>query len=453
MTDYLALAQSVVQAAAAKKVEVEAYLTHDTETLIKVRAGEVAQLSQSSARGLGVRIIEDGRTGYAYTSDFSDEGIERTWRTARELASVATPDPFRALPELQTVPDGDLGIWDERLAQVPTADKIAFLKRTEQAALDADPRVIMSDFCTYADAISHVYLANSRGFAGQYGRTAAFAYLMAIARGEDGGMVNAFGLGSSNFFDELDADAIGREAGEKAVSILGGEPVDTQVASVVLDHFVGAEILEALALALSAKSWQRKRSFLLDRMGQSVASDMVTLMDNGRMSRGMASAPFDGEGVPTSATRLVDEGVLQNLLYDTYSARKDGKQSTGNAQRQSHRALPALGPSNFYLQPGHETRESIIAGIERGLYVISIMQTGGIDPITGDCSMGANGLWIEHGKIVGPVGGVTIATTLDGFMQNISAVGSDLRFLPMFGGIGVPTLRVDNVTIGGASQG
>ena len=450
MTDYMALAESVVRAASAPGIEVEAYITHDTETELKVRLGEVDQLSQASARGLGVRVIEDGRTGYAYTSDFSDEGVERTWRTARDLARVATPDPNRGLPEPQPAPPADLGIWDERMESVPVADKIAFLKRVEQAALDSDPRVIMTDFCSYGDAVAHVYLANSRGFSGQYGRTMAYSFLMGVARGEDGGMTNAFGMGASNFFDELDAEAIGREAGLKAASILGGKPVETQTASIVLDHEVGAQILAALAGALVADSWQRKRSFLLDRMGQTVGSDMVTVLDDGRLPRGLASAPFDAEGVPTSATRLIDEGVLQNLMYDTYAARKDGKASTGNAQRSGHRSMPALGPTNFYLQPGFRSREEIIAGVERGLYVISVMQTGGIDPVTGDCSMGANGLWIEKGKIVGPVGGVTIATTLDGFMQNITQVGSDLRFVPMFGNIGVPTLRVDNVMIGGA---
>lgn len=447
--DYLALAQAVVQRAAADGIEAEAYITHDTETQIKVSRGAVEQLAQSATRGIGVRVIDHGRMGYAYTSDFSDDGIEQTWRTARELAQIATPDEHRALPDPRPIPDEDLEIWDATLESLPTEAKIDALRQVERATLDYDPRVILAEFCNYQDAISHVYLANSRGFAGQYRRTLALAYDMAIARGDDGGMVNAFGFGASNFFDELNPQAIGRESAEKAISILGGQPVPTQTAPVILDHFVSAQILGALAQALSAESWQKKRSFLLDRLGQQVGSDMVTLLDNGRMKRGMASAPFDAEGVPTAATRLIDEGILQNLIYDSYTARKVGAQSTGNAQRSGHRSLPMLGPSNFYMQPGQQSRDEIIAGVERGLYVISVMQTGGIDPVTGDCSMSANGLWIEHGRIVGPVGGVTIATTLEGFLNNITAVGSDLRIVPAFGAIGVPTLRVDNVTIGG----
>jgi PmbA protein len=450
MTNYLEHAREVVRRAA-NGVEAEVIITRGSETQIRVSGGEVEQLSQSGARGMGVRIIDGGRTGYAYTSNFSDNSVEETWRTAVELAKVATPDPHRALPDPRPIPNEDLEIWDEKLADVPTQDKIAFLQRVERAALDYDPRVIVTQWCTYQDSIEHMHLANSRGFAGEFGRTVAASFVIGIARGEDGVMTNAFGLGVSNYFDDLDPEAIGREAGERAVSLLGGQPVPTQVGTVVLDPIVGAEVLTALASSLSAEAWQKQRSFLLDRMGQQVGSDMVTLMDNGRMKRGLASAPFDGEGVPTAATRLIDEGVLQNLIYDSYSASKAGVTSTGNAQRGGHRSVPSLGPSNFYMQPGSLSRDEIIAGVEKGLYVISVMQTGGIDPVTGDCSMGANGLWIENGRIVGPVGGVTIATTLNNFLMNITQVGSDLRMIPFFGNIGVPTLRVDNVTIGGTN--
>jgi PmbA protein len=452
MTQYLELAKEIASKAANNGVEVEILITEDTETHIRVSAGEVEQLLQSGSRGMGVRAIDDGRMGYAYTSDFSADSIEQTWRTALELAKVATPDEYRRLPDPQPIPAEDLQIWDADLPKLATDNKIALAKTQEKVALEYDKRIVMSQWCTYEDNIHHVYLANSRGFAGEYGRTVAAGYLMAVARGEGNDTAMAFGLGVSNFFRDLDPQAIGREAGEKAISTLGGKPVPTQTASVVLDPVVAGEVLAALAGALSAEAWQKKRSFLMDKLGKQVGNDIVTLMDNGRLPRGLASAPFDGEGVPTSATRLIDEGVLQNLIYDSYTARKAGVNSTGNAQRMGgHRTLPRLGPSNFYMQPGHLSQDEIIAGVENGLFVLNIMQTGGIDPITGDCSMGATGLWIENGKIVGPVNNVTIATTLDDFLMNITQVGSDMRMIPFFGTIGVPTLRVDNVTIGGTN--
>jgi PmbA protein len=244
----------------------------------------------------------------------------------------------------------------------------------------------------------------------------------------------------------------GCHASKKELCMLGGKPVPTNKTTVVIDHEVGAQILGAIAGELTADAWQLKRSFLLDRMGETVGSSMVTLMDNGRLKGGLASAPFDAEGVPTKATRLVDEGVLQNLMYDSYTAAKEDKVSTGNAQRNGHRGMPGLAASNFYMQAGTKSPEEIIKGVESGFYVLSVMQTGGINPINGDCSMSANGLWIENGELKQPVGGVTIATSLDDFLMNVSEVGNDMQQVPFGSVVGVPTLRIDNVTVGGVEQ-
>ncbi len=448
MTDYLELAKSVVGQVSVDDVEAEVIIIESKNTQAKVRNGEIDQLSTSGSIGMGVRVIDNGRTGYAYTSDLSDEGITKTWKAAKSLSAVATEDEYRRLPDPQPVSDEDLEIFDPTFNDVTTAEKLEFLKQVEQAALDYDEKIALTDFCQYGDEMSHTYLVNSKGFAGSYGSTVAFAYLDAVARDEDG-QVSATGLGVGVSFKDLDAVAIGQQAGRKALSLLGGKPIKTQKAPVVLDPLVGGQILGAISAALSAEAWQRKRSFLLDRMNQEVGSSMVTLMDNGRLKGGLASAPFDAEGVPTQATRLIDEGILQNLIYDSYSAAKAGTVSTGNATRNGHRGLPGLGASNFYMQPGHKSADEIIKGLDNGLYVLSVMQTGGVDPVTGDCSMSANGLWIENGEIKQAVGGVTIATTLDDFLMNISEVGNDLVQLPFMGSIGVPTLRVDNVMIGG----
>jgi PmbA protein len=452
MTDYLELAQDVVRRASARGVEAEAIVVDEQETKIRVDRGQVEQLAQAGSKGLGVRVIDGGRVGYAYTSDLSPSSLEETWQAAVALARVATPDRHRALPDPQTIPDQDLQIWDPDLPGIPTEEKIAFAKQVEEAALASDPRLVMTNRCTYQDAISHVYLANSRGFAGAYARTTAVSFVIGIGR-DEGGQTMGVGINASSFYRDLDPQAIGQEAGQKATQILGGTPVETQVATVILDPMVTANILGAISRALTAEAMQRGRSFLTGRMGQEVGCDKVSLLDNGRLKRGLASAPFDGEGVPTSATRLIDEGVLQNVIHDSYTARREGVTSTGNAQRGSHRSLPTLGPSNFYLQPGTQTHDEIIASVERGLYVTRVMQVGGIDPINGDCSMGASGLWIENGQLARPVTGVTVATTLPDLLQNVAAVGSDLRVVPFAGAIGAPTIRVDGVTIGGRARG
>jgi PmbA protein len=462
MTDYLATAQAIVARASAAlpQLEIEALIMQDSETSILVQNGSVEKLSQSGGRGLGVRAIlrdeRGARVGYAYTSDLSDASMDETWRMAAALAEVATPDPQRGLPDPKPISTDDLEIHDPTFETLPIERKIDLVKGVESAAMGSDARILTTQNCEYQDAVVDVYLANSRGFAGSYRRTFAAAYTVAVARGEDGGMTSGMGLGVSNYFADLDAGRIGREAAENALRILSGDSMPTGRATVVFAPFVAAEILVYLAFALSAQAMQRGRSFLAGKIGQDIGSDKVTLLDNGRMKRGLASAPFDGEGVPTSATKLVDEGILQRVIYDTYTARRAAAEgaaevgSTGNAGRQSYRAQPTLSPSNFYLQPGDQTPESIIAGVESGLYVTNIMQTGGINPVTGDCSMGANGMLIENGVLTRPISGVTVATTLDELLRNITAVGSDLRFIPFSGAIGAPTIRVDNVMIGGA---
>lgn len=449
MSQYLELARRVAAQAAEGGAEAEVIITRDKQTSLRVSAGEIEQLSQSGSSGMGVRVIKNGQMGYAHTADLSDESVTATWRAAVELAEVSTADEYRRLPEPQPVPDEDLQIWDPDLADVPMTDKIEKLRQAEAAALASSPRVFATNFCLYADRSGTTHMATSKGFAGEYGKTIAYIVLSPVAR-DKSGMTNAFAMDVQTRFADLDAAALGKRAGLKVASMLGGKPVPTQQGTVIFDHIVGAQIIAAIAQALTASAMQRQRSFLLDRMGQTVANDRVTLLDNGRLPGGIGTVPFDGEGVPTSATRLVDEGVLQAVIYDSYSAARDGVPSTGNAQRDGHTSLPTLGPSNFYLQPGHKSRAEIIAGVEKGLYVLSAMQTGGIDPITGDCSMGVNGLWIENGDIVGPVSGVTVATTLQDLLMNITEVGDDLRMMPMFGNIGVPTIRVDNVTIGGS---
>jgi PmbA protein len=447
--DYLQLVQDTANRASAGGAEAESIVIISQQSQIQVDQGQVEKLSQAGSKGLGVRIIHGGRMGYAFTSDFAPDAIEDTWRGALSLAKAADPDPHRALPERRPIDDEDLEIYDPSLAETPMEAKVELALQVEQAALAADPRVVLTNRGTYLDGISSVYLANSSGFAGCYDSTFAAAYIIGIGR-DAGGQTMGMGLGASVYLADLDPHAVGTEAGQNAARILGGAPVPTQEATAILDPLATAQLVGNLAQALTAQAMQRGRSFLIDRVGQEIASDMVSLLDNGRLTRGMASSPFDAEGMPTSATRLIDEGVLQAVLHDSYTARVDGQaESTGNASRSSHRTPPSLAPSNFYLQPGQLAPEEIIAGVERGLYVTNTMNVGGINPVSGDYSVGASGLWIENGQLTRPVTEVTVALHLNDLLKNITAVGNDLRFVPFGGVIGAPTIRVDGATIAG----
>jgi PmbA protein len=300
----------------------------------------------------------------------------------------------------------------------------------------------------YLDGVGDVFLATSRGFSGSYKRSYAGGIVMALAAdGEERAM--AMGVDIANSIRKLDAQKIGGEAGRRAARLLGGKPVPTQEATVVYSPYAANAVIGALSQALTAEAMQKNRSFLRGKMGQDVAADVVTLLDNGRFPGNLATRPFDDEGVPSGATRLIDEGVLQAVLYDTYTAGKEGTMSTGNATRASHRQPPQLAPSNFYLQPGNMSPEDVIGAVQEGLYVANTMNTHSINPVSGDYSVSAQGFWIKDGKLTDPVNEVTIAIPLDRLLMNVKAVANDLLFLPGMGAIGAPTFRVDGVMIGG----
>jgi PmbA protein len=446
--NYMEIAKSVVQESATGGVEVEAYIAVGSETNIQVRNGVVEKLSYAGSKGLGVRVIRNGQMGYAYTSDFSDASRAKTIATALTLAEIADADEHRRLPEPQPISDENLAIYDPSMHQVDPETKVAFQKAVETAAFAYDERVKVSIMNSYIDNISEVYLANSKGFAGTYNSTFAGAYIMVMAVDEND-RATGFGLQIGRALNDINAEAVGREAAEQAVKLLGGKPVPTQTATVVYHPVAATALLGAISQALTAQAMQRNRSFLQGKLGQTVAADVVTLLDNGRLPGGLATRPFDDEGNPTSATRLIDEGVFQAVIHDAYTADKDGTNSTGNAMRGSHRSAPSLAPSNFYIQPGPDSAAAVIAGVEKGLYVVNTMNTHSINPVSGDYSVSAQGFWIENGKLTHPVNNVTIALPLGEILKNVKAVGNDLTFLPFAGAIGSPTIRVDGVMIGG----
>lgn len=447
--DYLEIAHNAVKRAVAAGYEAEAYIATGQHTEIQVDKGVVEKLSYAGSKGIGMRVLQGGRMGYAYTSDFSPDSINRTVDEAITLASVSDADEHRMLPEAHPMPEKELDIYDPVIPSTATDAKIEFARALEAAALATDPRIRLTNRTSYFDNTAKVFLVNSNGFSGSYEQTMAAGFLMAMAfDGQE--RATGFNVKAACRLHELDPEEIGRGAGEKAVRLLGSRPISSQQATVVYSPYAAVSLIGALARALTGEAMQRNRSFLQGKMGSVIASDVVTLLDNGLLPGGLASRPFDDEGVPSGATRLIDEGVLQAVLYDNYTAKRDGKQSTGNAVRSSHRQPPSLGPSNFYIQPGNQTPENIIAGVDRGLYVLNVMNTASINPVSGDYSVAAQGIWIENGKLTHPVSEVTIALPLDQLLHNVVAVGNDLTFLPFGGSLGSPTLRVDGVMIGGA---
>lgn len=428
--------------------EVEAYLLRLKQSSIKVHQDRTESLSSADTRGVGVRLFLNGAMGYAHTSGLGEEALEQLLQDALDNAKISAPDEYNGLPE----PDGQVpapDIYREELVTTSVERKIETALELERAAYQYDSRIVGTEQAAYTDAESEVYLVNSKGFSGQYKSTNCLLYLSVLATEKDETQTG-YSFAAGRCLEELDPKHIAQEAAQKALSLLGGRPILTREAPVVFDPFAAAAFLSIIAQALTAEAVQKGCSLFIGKIGQPVAAGNITLIDDGTLKDGIASAPFDGEGVPTQRTELIKEGILQGFLYDTYTARKGRVRSTGNARRHSARSSPEVGPTNFFLLAGSQSPEEIIDQVEAGLYVTGLQGVhSGANPISGQFSVGATGLWIEKGKLTHPIREVTIAGEMLTMLQDIDAVGSDFRFFPLDGNFGSATIRLRKMTIAG----
>jgi PmbA protein len=337
----------------------------------------------------------------------------------------------------------DLDLCDEEAHDLTVEEKIALVKRAEGAALAYDPRLTNSEGAGLDTHVSQIVYANTLGFVGEY-RTSSFALSVTPIAGDGGGMQRDSWYSVSRKFRQLEApESIGITAAQRALRRLGGRQVPTQVAPVVFDPDVAASLIRTLAGAAAGTSIYRGASFLLNRLGEQVAADMVTVIDDGMIPGALGSRPFDGEGVATRRTMVLEHGVLRHYLLDTYCARRLGLTSTGNAARDA--AGISVGTTNLYLVPGTYTPEEIIASVNSGLYLTELIGFG-VNVLTGDYSRGAVGLWIENGKLTYPVEEITIAGNLNQMLRDIDMIGNDLVFR---GRTAAPTLKIARMTIAG----
>jgi PmbA protein len=442
--------------------EAEAYFEDRQKTHIELRDQQVEMLSSAGTRGLGLRVLVEGAASYVYTSDLRPRWFGELARRAVALAREASPDPDGSLPELSEAPSGpsagsgqapsassgqDLNIFDPALSEVEPEQKIELLRAVEQAARDMDPRVRDTEIARYSDSFGTVTLANSRGLCASFERSFASVALVAIAR-QHGEALRGFGVSVGHGFGDLSAEYAGQQAAQRAVKPLGGRPVETQKATVVMEPEIAAELLRHIASALSGEAVLKGRSMFVGRLGERVGPQLLTLIDQGNLPGGLASAPFDGEGVGCGRTVLVEDGLLRGFLHNTYTARRTGASSTGNAVRGSYRERPEVGSTNFSLSAEALPLAELLDGVQRGLYVLTTRNVGGINPVNGDYSVGAAGVWLEDGKEAGPVAGVTIAANMHDMLAGLAAVADDFRWSS--GAIGCGTIRVEGMTIAGA---
>ena len=443
-----AMAQDVVRRAmAAGASAAECVAREGDEFSTVVRLGQVETLKESGSRAIGVRVFFGQRAASTYSSDLSRSGLDRMLSSALALAKITSEDPFGGIPEksqLGSLP-GDLDLYYEDVYSLPGAERIDYARRAEKTALDYDPRIKNSEGGSFDAATGHKVLANSHGFVGEYRRSYCSVAAVPIAQADDGAMQRDYWFSVARSLGKLDAaELVGKTAAERTLRRLGARKVKTAEVPIVFDPMVANSILDHIFEGVNGDSVYRGASFLAGKLGEKIAGDNVTVIDDGTMPGGFGTSPFDGEGIPTRRTVVVEKGVLKSYVLNTYTARKLGLETTGNAAR-GLAGTPGIGPGNYFLQPGSKTPKEIIGEIKDGLYVTEFLGHGA-NLVTGDYSRGASGLWISGGELAYPVEEITVAGNLKQMFFNISEIGNDLEFR---GAIASPTIRIDGLTVGG----
>jgi PmbA protein len=443
-------AELAVEAALANgAAEADAWCEESVSLTVRAYAGAVENLTEAGGRGVGVRAFVDGRSGYAYGSDLSEAGIESVARTASETAAVTEPDEHAGLP--QHFGSADVGsLVASELARWSTERKVELALAVERSARERDPLISNVEDTVYSDGHSRVVLANSSGFAGSYEQTESYAYAYAFA-GEGEDLMTGLGMDAGRSPAELDPEAIGHEAADRALSLHGARQPKTRRCPVVLDPYVAASFASIIGGTLSARAVQRGRSPFAGKEGEQVADAVVRLADDGLDPEGFATAPFDGEGVPHQRTPLIEGGMLRSFLFDRYTAHVAGRDSTGNGSRGSYRTPPSVGATNLVLAGGDGSTAELIATAGEGFYVMDV--TGlhsGVNPVSGTFSVGASGRLISGGELGAPAREVTIASDLVSMLTAVRGIGSEARWLPFGGSVKAAPVLIGEMAVGGA---
>lgn len=416
---------------------------------VTVRMGNVETLKQASSKMAGLRVFFQNRSAISYTSDLQPESLKNFVKQAVSLARITSVDEFNQLPEKELHPDKlpILNLYDPKLEKVSAEQMISLARKCEETSLKFDKRINNSDGGRCDCELTTRALANSSGFAEQY----PFSYISISTRpiAESKGQKQGdYWYSAKRFFEDLDKpEEVGRIAAERVLRRLNPQKIETQEVPVVFDPNMATDFIARIFSAISGTSIYRKASFLIDKIDEQIASPLVTIIDDPLMPKGLGSQPADGEGVKTYTKAVVDKGVLKTYLHNTYTARKLGTKTTGNASR-GLSSQPGVGPANFYLKAGATDPKDIIKSVKKGLF-LTYMFGFGANTVTGDWSRGSSGIWIEDGKLTFPVEEITTASTMQEMLKNIEMVGNDLEFR---GRYAAPTMKISKMVVSSAKK-
>jgi PmbA protein len=434
--------------------EYEIYSASSVSNEIEIFNSEVESLAYADEKGIGVRVFQDKAVGYAYTNILDDRSIEQCIESAILNAKITSKEEYNSLPQKQdfcyTEYDFDKkALIDESFFEYNVEDKIAIAKDLEVRARKIDKKISAIDTLMYSDGYAHVSILNSHGLEQSYKATSSFIYLNVISKqNEDTSTGDYFWVARSP--KGLSIEEVAANAVHRSVSLLGAKKIKSQVLDVILESFVSAQFLGVIASVLTADAVQKNKSLFKNKIGEKIFSLDLDIFDDGTMPGGFASKPFDAEGVPKGKTNVFRSGILKTYLYDTYTARKHGTKSTGNAVRASYKSTPSVGLSNFYLKPSELGLDAMIKSVDKGFFVTDIIGLhSGANPISGDISVGAKGIYIDKGQLANPIKEVTIATDILTFCSKIEKIASDLKFIPSSGFLGSPSILVKDISVSG----
>lgn len=448
-TELLDIARGVVAGARAGE-QVEAYVGRTHETEVKVHDANVESLVVAERAGVGVRVVVDGRQGFAWAGSLEPAVVDEALTEARDNAAFATPDTCIgiATPADAAGPVPSLDLWRADVTATDTADKVALALAAEAATRAADDRVRAVESAAYGDAATETAIATSTGIVAQSARTTCSVTAFALA-GEGVGTRTGYGFSAGRSFADLDVEVAADDAAQRAVRLLGAEQPRSQRLAVVLDPLVTRSLVAIIGGSLSGEAVIKGRSMFVGHFGEQIGAGNVTLVDDPTVADAFGASTHDAEGIPTRRVDLIVDGVLRGVLHNVYTGRRAGETTTGSAVRGGYASTPGTGARALTLTPGAMTPDEILAKAGTALYVQSVSGLhSGTNPVSGDFSVGADGLMVRDGSLAEPVREITIASTLPRMLQDIVEVGSDLTWLP--GGAAGMTLLVAGMAVSGS---
>lgn len=448
MSDYKSLAIETVDKLLKHGAEAcDVYISTSSSSSINMRMGKIEKVSQSISKGLGLRVFKNNATAITYTTDFTHQSLNSSIKDVMEIVNISSPDKYNGLApkELLGIYKGELNIFDESIAKLTQEQKIAMVLEAEQIGLNYDKRITNCQGATWGDDSTELTLATSDGFIGQY-KTSAATISVSLLAEENGVKQRDFYYSSNRLMSRLlSPKEIGQETARRTLRKLGGKKIKSQVVPVVVDPFISRRFVSMLFNATIGRNIYNRASYLVNKLDQQVISPLITIIDDATIADGIASRPFDAEGIESSKLVIIDQGVLKNYVCDSYSARCLGKIPTSNATR-TFQSMPHVSSSNLYMKAGQHNPTDIIKSVEKGFYLTELVSQG-YNPVTGNLSQGAGGFWIENGEITYPVQEITIAGNLLTMFNKISMIGNDLSF--KFGTTAAPTILISEATIAG----